>query len=409
MTSHRFWFRSLGGLFLCAAFVGLTQGRQDDNDAKIKIAKEALAKEKSDREKAIKTRIDSADKMLASTVLSDTAKPKVDNYMQGSGGGGGGGMGGMGGFGGGYGMGMGIGGLGMGATLQGESSMLNAKANFGFVQQQALLGQQQVKRSQIQNKSASFNENMYELAQMPEVYAAQREQKEAKRDNDRLQKLDKAGALEKDEMYLVHDGSALNTLLDQVTTLQSRFGIRGPNIPLSPDILGRLNLTNPNAVNGAGPLRDPRKLVWPIALRTKDFAPNRVTIDKMAPEIVSQAVSGNIDGDSYNTFMNEINKFQDALKDQVEDMRPGDYILAKRYLSNLEDAGKAIAEPSNASLFMSPAKNPNITSIGGLIAVMTTSGMKFGGANSPDIAAYDAFYQQFRAYEDQLSRSVGAK
>ncbi|RLT17913.1 MAG: hypothetical protein DWI28_05410, partial [Planctomycetota bacterium] len=267
MTSHRFWFRSLGGLFLCAAFVGLTQGRQDDNDAKIKIAKEALAKEKADREKAIKTRIDSADKMLASTVLSDTAKPKVDNYMQGSGGGGGGGMGGMGGFGGGYGMGMGIGGLGMGATLQGESSMLNAKANFGFVQQQALLGQQQVKRSQIQNKSASFNENMYELAQMPEVYAAQREQKEAKRDNDRLQKLDKAGSLENDEMYLVHNGSALNTLLDQVTTLQSRFGIRGPNIPLSPDILGRLNLTNPNAVNGAGPLRDPRKLVWPIALR----------------------------------------------------------------------------------------------------------------------------------------------
>ncbi len=408
MSNRRFWFRSLGGLFFCVALVGLTQGRQDDNDAKIKIARETLAKEKADREKAIQSRIDSADKMLASTVLSDTAKPKVDNYMQGSGGGGGMG-GGWGGFGGGYGMGMGIGGLGMGATLQGESSLLNAKANFGFTEQQAMLGQQQVKRAQIQNKSASFNENMYELSKMPEVYAAHREQKEALRDNDRLQKLDKAGTLQHDEMYLVHDGSALNTLLDQVTTLQSRFGIHGPNIPLSPDILNHLNLTSPNAVNGAGPLRDPRKLVWPLALRTKEFAPNRGTIEKMAPECVSQAVSGNIDGDTYNTFMNEISKFQDALKEQVEDMRPTDYILAKRYLSDLEDAGKAIAEPSNASLFMSPTKNPNITSVGALIAVMTTGGMKFGGANSPDISAYDAFYQQFRAYEDQLSRSVGAK
>lgn len=408
MNRHRLWIRTLSGLFLCSALVGLTQGRQDDNDEKIKKAKEALAKEKEDRQKAIQSRIDAADKMNASTVLSNTAKPEVDDYMRGSGrGGGGGGGGGWGGYGGGWGL--GLGGLGQGATLQGQASLLNAQANFGFVEQQAMLGQQQVKRAQIQNKQASFNENLYELSQMPEVYAARREQKESKRDNDRLEKLNKAGALQQDEMYLVHNGSALNTLLDQVTTLQSRFDIKGPNIPLSPEVVKHLNLTTINSVNGAGPLRDPRKLSWPIPLRTKDFAEFRTPIEKMAPEVVSQSVSGNIDGDSYNNFMGSIYKFQDALKDQVEDMRPGDYILAKRYLSDLEDASKSLAEPSNAKLFMSPANNPNINSVGALISVMSSGGMRFGAGTTADYTAYEAFYQQFRAYEDQLSRSVGAK
>jgi len=166
MNRHRLWIRTLSGLFLCSALVGLTQGRQDDNDEKIKKAKEALAKEKDDRQKAIQSRIEAADKMNASTVLSNTAKPEVDDYMRGSGrGGGGGGGGGWGGYGGGFGL--GLGGLGEGATLQGQASLLNAQANFGFVTQQALLGQQQVKRAQIQNKQASFNENLYELSQMP--------------------------------------------------------------------------------------------------------------------------------------------------------------------------------------------------------------------------------------------------
>ena len=85
------------------------------------------------------------------------------------------------------------------------------------------------------------------------------------------------------------------------------------------------------------------------------------------------------------------------------------YVLSKRYLSDLEDAAKAISEPSNSVLFLNPANNPNINSVGGLIAQMTTMGMKFGPANSADVSAYRSFYQMFRSYEDNLSRSVGAR
>ena len=44
MNRHRLWIRTLSGLFLCSALVGLTQGRQDDNDEKIKKEKARIEK-----------------------------------------------------------------------------------------------------------------------------------------------------------------------------------------------------------------------------------------------------------------------------------------------------------------------------------------------------------------------------
>ncbi len=400
--------RSLGVLALTGlTFMPALLGAQDPDDDKIKKAKDALTKERDQKNKEIQDRIDASEKMLGSTVLSSTEKPEVNNYLQGSGMGMGMGM--MGGMG--YGMG-GLGGLGNGTPggyMNGLSNLTQANANSFFTNQQTLLGQQQVNRARTQNKLATFDENMYELSKTPEVYAAKRTQREALRDQNRIEKLNRSTSIQSDEAYLIDNGFALNKLLDQVKTLQSRFGVQGPNIPLSPDILQHLNLATPNSVAGAGPLRDPRKLVWPIGLRTRDFAPYRAEIEKMAPELVSQAASGNTDGDLYNSFMTSIAKFQDYLKDQVEDMRTTDYILAKRYLGDLEDAGKAMAEPSNSTLFLNSGAKPQASTVGGLVAQMTATGMRFGPATTPDIASYRAFYQQFRAYEDNLSRSVGAR
>jgi len=408
------WIRRLGGLVVLSGFVGMISGQDPQNDDKIKKAKEAIEKEREEKKKEIQDKIDSADKMLATTVLTPTEKPQVNDYNMGAGmmmGGGGGGFG-FGGFGGLGGFGMGMGGIGngsFGGYLNGLSNLTQANSEAFFTQQQALLGQQQVNRAKIQNKMAAYNENMYELAKTPEVYEMRRVQKESLREQNRLERLNKSTSIQDGEEYLIDNGFALNKLLDQVKTLQSRFGVSGPNIPLSPEITKHLNFTTPNAVGGAGPLRNPRKLEWPIPLRTREFAPYRATIEKMAPEAVSQAASGNIDGDTYNAFMTSIQKFEDALKEQVEDMRPTDYVLSKRYLSDLEDAAKAISEPSNSVLFLNPANNPNVNSVGGLIAQMTTTGMKFGPANSADVSAYRSFYQLFRSYEDNLSRSVGAR
>jgi|GEM_PF-284841 len=405
------WLSRLGGMVVLTALVGMTSGQDPANDDKIKKAKDALDKEREEKKKALQDRIDSADKMLASTVLTPTEKPQVNDYMMGAGmmGGGGGGFG-MGGWGlGGLGGMEGLGGGTPGGYMNGLSNLTQANANSFFTNQQTLLGQQQVNRARIQNKLATYNENMYELAKTPEVYEARRAQREALRDQNRLEKLNKSTSIGDGEEYLIDNGYALNKLLDQVTTLQSRFQVAGPNIPLSPDIAKHLNFSTPNSVAGAGPLRNPRKLDWPIPLRTRDFAPYRATIEKVAPEAVSQAASGNIDGDTYNNFMTSIQKFEETLRDQVEDMRPSDYVLSKRYLTDLEDAAKAIAEPSNAVLFLNPGNNPKVNSVGALVGQMTTGGMKFGPANSADVAAYRSFYQLFRSYEDNLSRSVGAR
>lgn len=409
------WLRRFGGVVLFAGIVGVTPGQDPGNDENIKKAKEALKKEKDEKDKALQDRIESADKMLATTVLVPTEKPQVNDYNMGAGMmGAGGGFGGMG-MGGGFGMGgfgLGIPNVGAGTAggyMSGLSNLTQANANFFFTEQQSLLGQQQVNRAKIQNKLATYNENMYELSKAPEVYEAQRAKREAQREQSRIEKLNKSTSIQDGEEYLIDNGYALNKLLDQVMTIQSRFQVTGPNVPLSPEITKHLNFSTPNSVGGAGPFRNPRKLEWPIPLRTRDFAPYRATIDKMAPEAVSQAASGNIDGDTYNNLMTSIQKFEEVLKDQVEDMRPSDYVLSKRYLSDLEDAAKAIAEPSNSALFLNPGSNPKINSVSALVTQMTSTGMKFGPANTADIAAYRSFYQLFRSYEDNLSRSVGAR
>ena len=68
-----------------------------------------------------------------------------------------------------------------------------------------------------------------------------------------------------------------------------------------------------------------------------------------------------------------------------------------------------VSNTSNRVTSFNFLSNPNINSVGALISVMSSGGMRFGAGTTADYTAYEAFYQQFRAYEDQLSRSVGAK
>ncbi len=278
-----------------------------------------------------------------------------------------------------------------GGALQGTASVISAQGQLAVQLEQAKVTKEQAKSLELDNRRKLFDEIMYERANTPSFTDIQ-----MKIQAERLKNAQNVAPVTE-----IWSAKALNVLLDDLKKLQGKQ-VYGPDIDIDPDVLARINVVGSGKTGNIGVLRNDGRLTWPLGLR--DLQPAelaeeiRGVLEKKALEAVRQAVNGRVNASVIKDLREHVNRLHRLLAKNVTELGTNEYIEAKRYLNNFDDAIKVLVQPDVANYFnqTNVAKGKTVRE---LVDHMSRKGLSFAPATSGDEAAYQALYQALVAYD----------
>jgi hypothetical protein len=191
---------------------------------------------------------------------------------------------------------------------------------------------------------------------------------------------------------------ALNDLFRHLAKEQGR-GEKGPNIPLDQDLLKGINVTGQDSRANVGLLKDDGKLQWPLALESSEFKDSREQMNKLIADAVNVAKFGNaVDPGKLKDMKAEMDRLNNALTADINELSPSQYIAARRYLNQLEDAVRALEDPKVGNYF-NQNWAPKGRNVAELIKYMSDKGLRFAPAVAGDTDAYRALYHALQAFD----------
>jgi hypothetical protein len=198
----------------------------------------------------------------------------------------------------------------------------------------------------------------------------------------------------------VWSGKSLNDLLRSVKNAGKGALRRGPNIPLDEETLKMINLTASSGTTGSiAMLKDDGKLTWPEAFQESQFEDVRKKLDKNLRRAVADLKGKDpIDQSTLKDIRGDFKALTAAVNDSANDLSPGQYIEAKRYLNQLSQAIKALSDPKAMNYFNNKwvAKGKNVAE---LVDHMSSEGLTFAPSAPGEENAYTSLYQSLRAFE----------
>jgi hypothetical protein len=266
-----------------------------------------------------------------------------------------------------------------GDYLQAGAAVIQAQGQFMKDQQDAFRMKEEVRRLRTENRLLSFLEEQYERENTPTP------------DEIREQRLLAAQrrALTNPPATEIWSARSLNDLLPLVQ-YQCRRAVR-PALPLSSEVLEHINLTTRSGGN-LGLLKSKGQLSWPWALRQPTYAAARTRLAALLPKAVNQARSdGQVDSAVLRAMNVEVAGLGDTLKQTGKVLAAPEYIEAKRFLSDLEGAVKALGQDDVGDNF--DHNEFQGKTVADLIDYMMAHGLQFAPAVVGDEPAYTALHQ----------------
>jgi hypothetical protein len=204
----------------------------------------------------------------------------------------------------------------------------------------------------------------------------------------------------------IWSGKSLNDLLGDAMKLHGKE-VFGPRIELEPETLKQINvLGGAKAAGNVGILRNEGRLTWPVGLTALkpvkgiEETPEelREFLTRKARTAVEQAGNGRVAAGVIKDLRSAVAKLHRLLAKNVNELPTNDYIEAKRFLNNFDDALTVLARPDVGNYFNQTyiAKGKTVKE---LIDYMRSKGLTFAPAVSGDEAAYQALYQALAAYD----------
>jgi hypothetical protein len=204
----------------------------------------------------------------------------------------------------------------------------------------------------------------------------------------------------------IWSGEALNTLMNSAVR-SGRLSV-GPNISLDPDILQRINLKDVSSVGNVGLVRNSTKLKWPMSLKEPQFDKDRKSFTENLNASMQQLSSEDgLQPKTFRALEASLKSLNGELDASVQEMSPNDWMTGRRYLNQLREVVRGLADPNAATNF-DRGWAKNINSVKELLTYMTDKGKVFAAAALPsDNSAYSSLYQSLRAFEMQVAGPSG--
>jgi hypothetical protein len=190
-------------------------------------------------------------------------------------------------------------------------------------------------------------------------------------------------------------GAALNILLADLRDLFVQ-GIYAPDMALNQETLPHINVLMGRSNGNPGLLKDAGRLSWPLVLRGPDFQRERDLINFLAPRVIEQARQGRIT--NLAELADAAQSIQFRLHARIGDISAPEYIGAKSFLTQLDDAIKLLRRPDAGEYFNQTyaARGKTVTE---LVQYMTQMDLRFAPAVPGDEPAYHALHQVLAAYD----------
>jgi hypothetical protein len=283
--------------------------------------------------------------------------------------------------------------------LRGAADVTIANAQYQKIIQEARLARERATQESLVTRRKIREEAEYERKKWLEEYDP-----EVVRQRDRDWWLNRAR--HDSPVMEVLSGQALNTLLAHLINEQGK-GEKGPNVPLSPDLLKSINVVGPDTRGNVGLLKNDGKLDWPLPLQGSEFADGRERLNKLIADAVQQArFNQAVDPGKLRDMDAELARMEDALDKSIRDndMLPQQYVEARRYLNMVGDAVKALKDP-NISRYLTgkwpPAGTKNVAE---LVKFMADNGLRFAPAVTGDGDAYQALYHALVGFDAGMTQ-----
>jgi hypothetical protein len=278
----------------------------------------------------------------------------------------------------------------MNGYLTGAADVTNANAQYQLTIQQARLQREIARQAASDTRMKISQERRYEAAQQPTP--------EDIRQQEIVANLNRA--MNNPPLIEIWSGNALNAILMALQQAQSQ-GLRGPNVPLAPDLLSHINVTTGVTTAGSGMLKSLNNFNWPMVLRTDSFKNGRENIEKLARQAVQQAMSGPVDVDTFNSLNDAVSKMRQEVVNRVDDLSPDQYIQGTRFLRELGDSFRTLNDP-NVANYLNGKFRAQGNNVAELVANMSTNGLRFSAAVSGQEPFYTALHQSMVTYNVQL-------
>jgi hypothetical protein len=278
--------------------------------------------------------------------------------------------------------------------LNGAANVTTANAEYQMINQQARLVREQANQSHLDTRKKTIEERQYELAQTPDP--------EEERQKDMYRALNRSR--HNPPAVEIWAGDALNSLLTALQTVQ-RQGVRGPLVPLAPDLVQHINVTTGVTRGSTGLLKAGGKLSWPFVLRQPNFDGDRSAIEKPLTAAIRQAPSGEISVATINALSDGLKQCQADVDAKIVELTPDEYVQASRYLKELKGGLNVLKQP-DVSKYFGPTVRAQGNNVAELVAHMTANGLKFAPAVSGDEPYYTTLYSAMATYDDGIATLV---
>jgi len=277
-----------------------------------------------------------------------------------------------------------------GAGLKGQADVMRAYSSVVMANEQARITREQANQAKLETRKKQFDLDMYIKANTPSYNDEQ-----AKLAMNTLKRIQTNS-----NPAEITSGKALNYLLDDVR----KHGIAKSSIePIMLDdaIVQRLNVTG--SFGNVGLLRNEGKVNWPIALQEMLTPEQQKELDQYTQTLYKNAVAGKVNGPMLKEVATQMENVRGTLLKKVNDIPTGQYLEAKRFITDFNDAltgierGDLPVQLEFQKFFRGPKTAQD------LAAYMVRNGLKFAPASPGDESAYQSVYAAMVSYDVALN------
>jgi hypothetical protein len=283
----------------------------------------------------------------------------------------------------------------LGGYLRGTADIVASQGKWLVSVQQASLLREQNQQATIETRRKSFDETRYERANTPTF----------EQERDRVARDDLRRSQNDPPASEIWSGQALNTLLADLAK-RPPDEASAQAAPLDEDMLRHINLTP--GKGSVGLIRNEGRLPWPLALRSDSHQRERELLNSLMPVAIHQAVNGRVDPGTLKEIAASVRRLQEGLTADIRELSTAQYIEARRFLSDLEEAQKALARPDAGDYFTRKYAAQGRT-IAELVKYMTSQGLTFAPAVPGDSPAYLALHHAMADYHVATKARLAAE
>lgn len=278
-------------------------------------------------------------------------------------------------------------------ALFGTASVMQALGNNILNVEQARTMREQALQARLETKKKAFDLDLYIKANTPTF--TEEQAKIAKSTLKRIQTQSNPAE--------IYSGKSINYVLNDLRQYPTRKISMEP-IQLSEDILRQINVTQ--SFGNLGLLRNDGRFTWPPALQEIVAAGEQKEIEIQAQRLITQAMNGKVDANILRDLRGQVDRIRDQLAKRVNDIPTTQYIEAKRFLNDFDDARVGLERGDavpyfNFQKFVSSGK-----SVQEVVEYLVASGLKVAPAVLGEEAAYQALFSAMAAYDVALNTQV---